>query len=322
MKTLPTIIGLLLVLFFSCSPQQEKTKVFFVNSYHQGYGSSDAVMEGLFSTLPGDSFKIAKYYMDTKRNSSMEYIQETVDRAVDSIRSFKPGILVACDDNAVKYLVVPHFKNKELPVVFCGVNWSAQKYGLPAENITGMLEVLPLRKLLTSMKEAYPDASNLLVLTENSTSAWNNKKLLDTLFHNTGFQKVEYELVDSFSTWKKKFKKANQEHDLVYLPTNGSIKNWDQDAAVDHVRDNIKVPVVTCDDFMMPYAVFGLTKVAREQGEWAAKTVMEISNGKRPANIPLARNQQSEKWINKALADSIALQDKEKFLSGAKFMNN
>ncbi|HBH82903.1 MAG: hypothetical protein A2X05_06530 [Bacteroidetes bacterium GWE2_41_25] len=57
----------------------------------------------------------------------------------------------------------------------------------------------------------------------------------------------------------------------------GSIKNWEKAEAVEIVSQNINVPIITCDDFMMPYCVFGMTKVAFEQGEWAAKLIIIIN---------------------------------------------
>jgi ABC-type uncharacterized transport system substrate-binding protein len=64
------------------------------------------------------------------------------------------------------------------------------------------------------------------------------------------------------------------------------------------------VPVFTCDDFMMVYAVFGLTKIAKEQGEWAARTALQILDGQSPAQIPVTRNTQTAAWINPLLAES------------------
>jgi ABC-type uncharacterized transport system substrate-binding protein len=45
-----------------------------------------------------------------------------------------------------------------------------------------------------------------------------------------------------------------------------------------------------------------LTKVAREQGEWAARTALEILNGKKPGEIPPTKNRQTKAWINLPLA--------------------
>lgn len=59
------------------------------------------------------------------------------------------------------------------------------------------------------------------------------------------------------------------------------------------------------NDFMMPYCVLGVTKVAREQGEWAAQTALAILNGRSPAAIPLATNVQTRIFTNDALARRI-----------------
>ena len=46
--------------------------------------------------------------------------QENVALALEQIQKFKPELIIASDDGAVKYLVVPHFKGEKIPVVFCG----------------------------------------------------------------------------------------------------------------------------------------------------------------------------------------------------------
>jgi ABC-type uncharacterized transport system substrate-binding protein len=56
---------------------------------------------------------------------------------------------------------------------------------------------------------------------------------------------------------------------------------------------------------MVPSAAYGLTKVAREQGEWAAQTALRILAGTRPADIPIVRNQQTRCFLNSELAAKI-----------------
>ncbi len=292
-----------LILFSGC--QKQPKRVFYVNSYHQGYPPSDEVFAAIKHTF--DSVKgiqLESFFLDSKRNPSPEKIQQNVALALEQIQKFKPDLIIASDDDAVKYLVVTHFKGKEIPVVFCGVNWSAEQYGLPAANVTGILEVLPLKENLQQIKLFNPEARKMLILSENSTSEQNNKILLDTLFRSAGFE-PEYELMNEFEDWKIEFIAANQNFDLIYLPTNGSIKNWNKAEAVETVSQSIKVPVITCDDFMMPYCVFGMTKVAAEQGEWAAKTALEILGGKSIREIPITRNKKKKVWINPELADKL-----------------
>lgn len=56
---------------------------------------------------------------------------------------------------------------------------------------------------------------------------------------------------------------------------------------------------------MMPYAVFGMTKVASEQGLWAAETASKILKGNSPSDFPVTRNKLSTTWINADLAEKI-----------------
>jgi ABC-type uncharacterized transport system substrate-binding protein len=142
------------------------------------------------------------------------------------------------------------------------------------------------------------------VLSENSQSERNNRELLDTLYRNLGME-AEYRLVDDFDQWKSAFKELVVSSDLIYLPTNGAIRNWNRKEAIFFVEQNLKVPTITCDDFMMDYCVFGLTKDAKEQGEWAAQTALEILDGKSPSDIPYARNSRFNAFLNRKLAKAI-----------------
>lgn len=298
-----TLIICSLFLFSGC--QKPPKRVFYVNSYHQGYPPSDEVFEAIQHTLDSvQGIHLESFFLDSKRNPSPEKIQENVALALEQIHKLKPDLIIASDDDAVKYLVVPHFREKEIPIIFCGVNWSADQYGLPAANVTGMLEVLPLHENLQQVKKFNPESRKMLILSENSTSEQNNRILLDTLFRAAGFE-PEYELVNEFAEWETAFIAANKNFDLIYLPTNGSIKNWNKAEALETVSQNIKVPVITCDDFMMPYCVFGMTKVASEQGEWAAKTALEILKGKSIGEIPLTRNTKTKTHFNRELAGKI-----------------
>ena len=145
---------------------------------------------------------------------------------------------------------------------------------------------------------------DLLVLTENTTTSRKEQQILDTLFQKANVS-ATFKLVDHFEDWRRHFIKANAAYDIIYIPTNGGIKGWYHDQAVEIVKNNLKVPVVTCEDFMMPYAVFGLTKVAKEQGIWAAETARRILAGERIKDIPVTRNQQSVTWINTQLSEII-----------------
>jgi ABC-type uncharacterized transport system substrate-binding protein len=312
----------MLTLFQSCREQYPlKKKIVYINSYHRGHPPSDQITAALIENLPADSFEIFAYFMDTKRNPSREYIENRAAELLDSIKEIKPDLLVVSDDNAVKYLVEPHFQNNTMPVVFCGVNWSAQQYNLSEVNITGILELLPVAELLITMKSYYPSIQKLLVLNENTTTSRKTAQLLDTLFNRIGIS-ATHELVDDFDSWKVVFKEANQSYDIIYLQTNAAIKNWDHAEALRFIDHHVKVPLVTCEDFMMPYSVFGLTQVSREQGTWAAETAKRILQGTSPADIPVSRNRMQTIWLNIPLAEKVGFNPDSLLKSRARIIND
>jgi hypothetical protein len=130
-----------------------RKKVLFVDSYHAGYAWSDGVTAGVLKGLnvkmtPHGELDCGKspvelmvVRMDTKRNQTEGFKKQAALNVKSRIETWKPDVVIASDDNASKYLIVPHFKDKELPFVFCGVNWDASVYGFPCSNVTGMEEV-------------------------------------------------------------------------------------------------------------------------------------------------------------------------------------
>ncbi len=293
------LLVLSILLFTSCGAPP--AKIFFLNSYHEGYGSSDDITEGIQETLSDAGVNLDIFYMDTKRQNAPEYLQHIAEQALQRINKVKPDVIIASDDNAVKYVIAPHFKQGDIPVIFCGVNWSCEQYGLPTENVTGMLEVLPLDSALITLKTIYPQARNLTILSEYSTSELNNKEILDPLYRDYGFEPT-YALVKTFSEWKQAYTRANREADLIFFVTNGAIQNWDAEEAKALIQETIATPIFTADDFMMDYAVFGFTKVAKEQGIWAAQTALDILAGTSPGDIPVTKNQQARTYLNDTLA--------------------
>ncbi len=310
------------IIFQKCLPDDNAKKVVtYINSFHRGHPSSDDIMDGIMENFPLDSFEIKTYFMDTKRNPSSEYIEHIAKQLFDSIMVIEPDILLISDDNAVKYLVKPHLEELTMPVVFCGVNWTDAEYDLPPDRVTGMLEILPVADMLLTMRSYYPEMKKLLFLSENTTTSRKEKELLDTLFNRAGVS-VTHELVNTFDEWKVIFKEANQAYDIIYLPTNGAIKGWNHEEAIGFINKYIQVPVVTTEDFMMPYAVFGLTKVAKEQGIWVAVTAKKILRGSSPADFPVTRNKESAYWLNASLAEKIGFEPDADLVSKMAIIEN
>ena len=125
-----------------------QSKVVYVNSYHEGYSWSDGIYRAIKKEFDGKKIDLTTIYLDSKRNPGKPFIREAADKAYETILSVRPDIIIASDDNASRYLVMPYLKNSTYPVIFCGINWDAEIYGYPYSNATGMIEISDVTKLI------------------------------------------------------------------------------------------------------------------------------------------------------------------------------
>ncbi len=307
-----TVAAALLLLTGGCSLFRKT--VFYVNSYHEGHGPSDGVMAGIRESLRTSNVHLRVFMMDAGRYPDEELIQQKVEKALFEVSLYEPDVMIVSDDAAVKHFLAASFAGGPVPCVFCGVDWRCDQYGLPTKYVTGMLEVAAVEKTISTIEGYYPDCRTVFVIAENSPSERRSINALAPVYRRLGLR-PSYALVDTYEQWKERFIEANASADLVYLSASGAIGGWDSVDAGRFVEERIKVPVLTCDQFMMPYAVFGLTKVPEEQGEWAAKTALQILAGKKPKDIPVVKNTQTKGYLNISLAEKIGFKPDEELLS-------
>lgn len=270
-------------------------KCFFVSSYHRGYEHADQEEAGLRAALAGHC-TIRQFDMDSKRHGEQAFKENAALKAKAIIESWKPDIVIVADDNAVKYLLRPYYKDAKIPFVFCGLNWTAAEYGLPYKNATGMIEVAPITQLLRNAERMLPQFHRAFYLGADVLTEKKNLKRYQEAAKQMGFT-VDYALVDSTDAWIKEYKRA-QQYDLVILGVRNGIEHWDHDKVVAAILKNTRKLSVTIHDWMMPYTILGMTKVSREQGEWAGLTAIRILGGAKPGDIPVVPNRQRDVWIN------------------------
>ena len=123
-------------------------KVLYINAYHAGYDWSDAEQTGIERALKGAGTDYKAFFMDTRRRRSPQDLRAASEAARMTIETYRPDVVIVSDDNPVKGVIVPWYKNTSLPFVFCGVNWECASYGLPCRNVTGMLEVSLIPEML------------------------------------------------------------------------------------------------------------------------------------------------------------------------------
>ena len=289
-----------------------KDRILYIDSYHAGYDWSDKITEGVKSVLQDKNIELKIYRMDTKRNSSEAFKKKAALEARAIIETFNPDVVIASDDNASKYLIKPYYKNAALPFVFCGVNHSTDAYGYPYKNVTGMVEVAPTPKLVYTLKHFNrAEKVALLIgdsLTDRKDAAYYNRVInlpLD-IFH-----------VKDFDEWKIAFTRIQSNYDLMVMGNTISVKGWNDGAAEKVVMERTKIPT-GCDlDWVAPFAFIAYTRVAQEQGRWAAQAALDILDGTPPSSIPVTHNKEGNLIVNLKVAKAAGLKVTPNFLRKA-----
>ena len=294
------------ILLFVCAPASmaKQPKCLFVSSYHQGYAWSDGVERGLRNTLQ-DKCHIRQFNMDTKRKKSLAEKRAAATAAKELIESWRPDVVITADDNAAKYLIQPYFKDKELPFVFCGVNWSAEEYGFPYSNVTGMIEVAPVKAMISEAKALVPRAGRALYIGADTSTERKNADRIHKAALDLGLD-FQQHFAGTLQAWITAYR-AGQSYDFIIVGSNAGINDWDNAKAFDAIKPVTAKLSVTSHGWMMPVTMLGMTKVPEEQGEWAGHVALEIMKGAAPDSIPVIANRKWDLFLNPELIDAAGL---------------
>ena len=306
---------------------QNPRRILIVDSYHRGYAWSDGIRDGIREVLGltdsvtdlmvgGDDLLARVVFMDTKRNPDPLWSRDAARRALDVLESWRPDVVIVSDDNAVRDLVVPHLLGRELPVIYCGVNWDAGVYGLPAANVTGMVEQEQVPDLLAVLRPlAAGDRVGLLVL--DSTTG---RRDADILRDHFGLD-LTVRLVDDYAAWKDAFVAIQDEVDILLLKQNiTGAAGWDPVDAVAFTRRNTRIPTGTTAGGVMRCTLVSFIKNPCEQGRWAAQAALDVLAGAAPSEIPPAVNKESRVLLNMTLAEQLGFRFPMELIERADFL--
>jgi ABC-type uncharacterized transport system substrate-binding protein len=292
---------IVVVLLWPHSSATAAPQCLFISSYHVGYDWSDGVERGLRKALDGKC-TITSFNMDAKRNTTVEHARQAALQAKALIEQLRPDVVIAADDVAAKYVIVPYYKDAAIPFVFCGINWTVEQYGFPFNNVTGMIEVAAVQPLF---EKSNAIAGKIHHATYIGADTLTEAKNLDRFKQAAKELNIEItgKLSKTAREWIKSYKDA-QKTQLIIMGSNAGITNWDEETVLNAIRPYTKTLTVTNHGWMMPYTMFGMTKVPEEQGEWAGMLAVEILRGTKPIELPVIPNRKFDIVINKSLLET------------------
>ena len=289
-------------------------KVLYINSYNEGYTWSDGEQKMILSILGAAGVDVKTILMDTNRQKSPEHLAEVSAECKKMIDDWKPDVVVVSDDSPMKG-VWPSYKNGKIPFVFCGVNWDATAYDVPAKNITGMLEVCPVKDLLVEMNKIKPGKTIGFLAADNSTPRIDGENLTKIVGGE-----VKVVLVKDFATWKQGFLDLQSKVDLLIIGGNGGITDWNDAEARQFAEENTKIVTGSWHDFLNGMALISFNKLPEEQGTWAANAAIKIIKGTEAGTIPVVKNVKGELVVNTRIAAKSGLVPSFDVLHNAKLI--
>ncbi|MGD9367579.1 MAG: ABC transporter substrate binding protein [Desulfobacteraceae bacterium] len=269
-------------------------KVFYVNSYHAGYPWSDDIEKGIRNVLRNTEIELKVHYMDTKMKRSEAEKKEAALKARQAINAFAPDVVIASDDNASQYLIMPFYKDADLPVVFCGVNGDSSRYGYPYRNVTGMEEI-DRQDIAFKLLRPYAQGDRKGYLVANTVTS---KYLVQYATEELGVKFHKVYMPGTFAEWKNAYLRLQNEVDMFIIGSNAGVIGWDEKDFTQFAFQNARIPTITGFSSAMPYAMIGYTILPEEHGAWAAAAALRIIDGERPGDIPIARNKQGRLFLN------------------------
>ena len=297
------IVGLSFVAQPGFTQEHADKRVFILHSYDDQYPWTHTLHEAIKSVFESSHLTEMTFYMDTKRHASEAEKFATAQVAKLNIDKFKPDVVITSDDDAVKYVLMPYYKNSNIPFIFCGVNWDASVYGLPYHNATGMLEVDLVSEIIKNI-QAYAKGSRIGYLAMDGLS---ERKTAEHYGRHLGKALDKTYFATTFSEWKEHFLKAQQEVDILFFSNTRGIKDFDMQQAQNFVEANIKIPTSTSLSWMTHLSLLGITLRAEEHGAWAAQAALKILGGQTPNQIPMTRNREGKLFVNLRIAEKLGI---------------
>lgn len=289
-------------------------KILMVNSYHVEMRWTGDIARGVILALgvtPDDSgryinssqgLELRIFDLDTRRHPEAEYRKKRIAQARELIDTWKPNVLITSDDNAAAELVVPYYRNTALPVVFTGINWHCDEYGFPCKNVTGMLEVYYIDRVVKALTP-YAKGNRVGVLLAETETAHKDIAYCEDVLK----MKLNAKFARTFDEWKKYFIEFQTSTDQLIIMVETGIVGFDVAQAREFAQTHTTIPTGTVNDSIATLVLVGLTKYGSEQGDWAARTALKIIDSVPPSAIPIAENKRAHIYVNMKLAKKLGI---------------
>lgn len=348
------LASLLVWLLFSAAAYggaDQKKRIFIVSSYDSGYLWSQSTHKGVTAAMlkyryldsrqqiaeftqhdrVTSSRMIAhKVWMDTKRQDNLKHIASVSKEIMDKIEKFQPDLIMLGDDNAANY-IGNQLLDRDVPVVFWGINGLPLKYGLvdsmdkPGHNVTGVWQAGYHMESMDLLHKLVPDARTFAILSCDSVSSRPKIKQIRAL-SKRGKLPLRLEAVvvtNVFSEFKAAALELAGQVDAFFVLNHDTMRD-DMGNHVDMLTvgkwylQNIKIPEASHEDqFVYEGMLLTANDSGYNQGFMAFEMALDIlEQGLNPAHMRTKTPPRGPLMVNRERAEmlGISLDDKMDYI--------
>lgn len=294
---------------------EEYRRVLVVHSYNPEYVWTQNINAGILEALKEQKVVFDYAYMDAKRHPDTPWLTQAGQKALERLRDFGPDVVIAADDVAQTYFVVPYLKGKTSPqVIFCGVNAPPAAYGYPARNVSGVRERFHFREGFQLLKRLDAKAKSTAFLVDASDSG---RFLVDDIKNDIDrngpydLDMVAVESIATFQQWQKSVLRLQGQADTLALglyhslrdETTGKIVSSEEVMAWTN-SVNTK-PTLGFADFSLDHGILcGVLESGEEQGFLAGSMVRHVLlTGVSAGSLPVRTNDKGVILVNLKAAE-------------------
>lgn len=277
-------------------------RVLVVMSYEESYAWTKAVEKGIRARLDAHA-ELRFFYLDTKRDYAGGGANAKAAMAL--FRQFKPHAVIAVDDNAQSFFVVPYLRNKvDTPVFFCGVNAAPAAYGYPAENVTGVLERLPIREAITFTQMLLPETRTVGFLTRAGATSQGILVQIESERDTYPANSLPAALASTLPEAQSQVEQLRQRCDVLYITNvNGLLDETGVPLTEEQIVPRLvthfgKAIITSRRLYVQLGALLTVTNSGAEQGDLAARMLLKHLGGTPLKALPMRRNRQGERIVN------------------------
>jgi diguanylate cyclase (GGDEF)-like protein/PAS domain S-box-containing protein len=290
-----TVCVVLITLSFSAQANNTK-RILVLNSYHQGYRWSDAIMEGIRSEFRNTGFKVELWYeyMDTLR-----YAPETVVPYLEKLYQVKFhrhqfDVIIVSDDNAFEFLLSRRDALfPDVPIVFAGINNLDESMIRHHTAITGVTEEVDIMSTIETVFDLHPHTKTIAVIGDATSTNKAYLNELHTIVHSLHEDVNILEL--SYSTMaelKEKLRDLTEFDVILCLSVDqdrtGSSLSVDEKLAL--IADYSNVPVYTLwGNYIGLGPLGGVVTSGELQGRHAVRMAARLLHGEAAEMIKMIR---------------------------------